>query len=70
MRLFVTLITWSRKFKEFTVMRRPMCIVLMKGLNITSYERQGDIGSRRCIKQSISMKDFNMFRRDILYVAD
>lgn len=70
MRLLVTLITCSRKFKEFTVMRKTTCVVLMEGLNINSYERQGDIGSRRYIKQRIGVKDFNMFRRDILYIAD
>jgi len=51
-------------------MRKTTCVVLMEGLNINSYERQGDIGSRRYIKQRIGVKDFNMFRRDILYIAD
>jgi len=48
-------------------MRKTTCVVLMEGLNITSYERQGDIGSRRCIKERIGMKNFNMFRRYPVY---
>jgi len=51
-------------------MRRTTCVVLMEALNITSYERQGDIGNRKCIKQRIGVKDFNMFRRDVLYITD
>jgi hypothetical protein len=49
---------------------RTMCFVLMESLNITSYERKGDIGSRGCIKHRSGVKDFNMFRRGILYIAD
>jgi hypothetical protein len=42
----------------------------MKGLNITSYERQQYVGSRRWIKQKIGLKDFSIFQEDVLCIVD